>query len=335
MAGAESVHVDAHGLRHADGVGQLDFSSVGKARGHDVLCDVTAHIGGAAIHFAGILAAEGATAVAGRAAVGVHNDFPARQAAVAHRTANDKAASGIDEELGVGVNQFFRQSVADDQLFDFCVNGDVADSLIMLGGDHHGFDALHFIAVVFHGDLALAVRAQPGQGFFLADLRQAPRKAMGILQGRGHQFRRFAGGVAEHQSLVPGATGVHTQGDIGALSVERYHHCTGSGVESLVAMVVADISHDIAHELGHRDIGLGGHLPCHHHQPCGQKGFAGHAAIGVILERGVQNRIRYLVCHLVGMPFCNAFRCEKMLACRGHAPTPYPGCGSWPRSPSA
>ena len=52
----------------------------------------------------GVLAGEAAAAVAGRAAVGVHDDLPAGEAAVAHGAADDKAAGGVDEEAGLAVD---------------------------------------------------------------------------------------------------------------------------------------------------------------------------------------------------------------------------------------
>ena len=41
------VHMHAHGLGHADGVGQLHLAATGKPGGHDVLCHIAGGIGGA------------------------------------------------------------------------------------------------------------------------------------------------------------------------------------------------------------------------------------------------------------------------------------------------
>ena len=45
-AGAERVHEYGHGLRDADGVGQLDLASVGQARGDDIFRDISCCISG-------------------------------------------------------------------------------------------------------------------------------------------------------------------------------------------------------------------------------------------------------------------------------------------------
>ena len=48
---AEGVDVDAHGLRVADGVGELHFAAVCEAGGYDIFRDIAAHVGCAAVHF--------------------------------------------------------------------------------------------------------------------------------------------------------------------------------------------------------------------------------------------------------------------------------------------
>ena len=86
----------AHRLGNADGVGQLHFAAVGQSGGHDVLGDVPGHVGRAAVDLGGVLAAEGPAAVPGPAAVGVDDDLPPGQAAVAVRAAHHEPAGGVD-----------------------------------------------------------------------------------------------------------------------------------------------------------------------------------------------------------------------------------------------
>ena len=77
-----------------DGIRQRDLTAVGKMGGDHVFGNVPRHVCAAAIHLGGILAAERTAAVAGIAAVGVHDDLAARQAGVALRAAHNKAAAG-------------------------------------------------------------------------------------------------------------------------------------------------------------------------------------------------------------------------------------------------
>ena len=48
---AEGVDHDGDGLRHADGIGDLDLHAIGEACRHEVFCYVTGHIGRASVHF--------------------------------------------------------------------------------------------------------------------------------------------------------------------------------------------------------------------------------------------------------------------------------------------
>ena len=84
------------GSANADRIGQLHLAAIGQPRGHDVLGDVAGHVGGTAVDLGRILAAERAATVAAPAAVGVDDDLPAGQAAVAVRAADHEAAGRVD-----------------------------------------------------------------------------------------------------------------------------------------------------------------------------------------------------------------------------------------------
>ena len=101
LSGAEGVHQHRDRLGHADGVSNLHLAVVGQTGGHHVLGDVAGGVGGGAIHLGGILTRESAAAVTGVAAVGVHDDLTAGQTCITGRAADDEAAGGVDEELGV------------------------------------------------------------------------------------------------------------------------------------------------------------------------------------------------------------------------------------------
>ena len=83
----------------ADRVGDLDLAAIREAGGDDVLGHVAGRVGGRAVDLGGVLAREGAAAVAGGAAVGVDDDLAAGQAGVAHRAADHELAGRVDEEV--------------------------------------------------------------------------------------------------------------------------------------------------------------------------------------------------------------------------------------------
>src|ERR1035437_2682781 len=87
--GAEGLHQHRHRLDHPDGVRHLDLALGRHARGDDVLGDPVSAVGRAAVDLGWILAAEGAAAVAGVAAVAVHDDLAPGQASIPLGAADD------------------------------------------------------------------------------------------------------------------------------------------------------------------------------------------------------------------------------------------------------
>ena len=76
--GTKGVHFDRSGILDADGVGQLDFASLGQSSFHQVLGHVAGHVGRRAVDFGGVLPTERPTTVAAHSTVGVHDDFSSR-----------------------------------------------------------------------------------------------------------------------------------------------------------------------------------------------------------------------------------------------------------------
>jgi hypothetical protein len=108
---AERVDVDADRIRVANRVGELHFAALRELGSHDVLCNPTTHVGGAAIDLRGILARERATAVTAHAAVRIDDDLASGEAGVTLRSADDEAAGWIDEELGLVVEELRGQDL--------------------------------------------------------------------------------------------------------------------------------------------------------------------------------------------------------------------------------
>ena len=92
LLGAEGLDHQRDRVGDADRVGDLDLAAVGEPGGDHVLGHVARHVGGRAVDLRGVLAGEGAAAVAGHAAVGVDDDLAAGQAGVADRARRSRTA---------------------------------------------------------------------------------------------------------------------------------------------------------------------------------------------------------------------------------------------------
>ena len=194
----------------------------------------------------------------------------------------------------------------------------------MLGGDHDGGAAQHAaVGVIFHGDLALAVGAQPGELAALARLGQAAAELVGHGDGRGHQLGGLVAGIAEHHTLVAGPHQVQgvgvaallhliglvdAHGDVGGLLVDGGHNGAGAVIEAVGRVGVADALHGLPGNGG--DVGVvgGGDLAHDHDHAGGGEGLTGHMGGGIAGQDIVQNGVGNLVAYLVGMPLGNGLR---------------------------
>src|SRR4029077_7407911 len=93
--GPEALDVDAHRMRHADGVRHLDLAAVGEVGCDDVLRDVTGRVGGGTIDLRRVLAGERSASVRSSATVRVDDDLASCQAGVAHRPADDELSRRV------------------------------------------------------------------------------------------------------------------------------------------------------------------------------------------------------------------------------------------------
>ena len=176
----KGIDEDADRLGNTDGVSELHFAAISQTGGDDVFGDIARHVSGRAIDLRRIFAAECAAAVTSHAAVGVDDDLAAGQAGIAHRTANYEAAGGIDVVLRVFIEQVRGNDGLDNVLQNIGAQFVVANGLGMLGRDHDGIDALHFVlGVVFHGDLGFSVGTKVRAGSVLADFRKFWRELVG------------------------------------------------------------------------------------------------------------------------------------------------------------
>ena len=181
-------------------------------------------------------------------------------------------------------------------------------------------------ALVFDGDLRLAVRAQVRQLAGLADLGQATRHAVGEGDRQRHQLGGLAAGEPEHHPLVAGAElegrrcvvadlerRVDPLRDVRRLALDRDERAAGLVVESVVGPGIADVADGVADDRLEVDVGVGRDLAEHQHEAGRGGGLAGDSRVGVLADDRVQDGVRHLVAHLVGMTLGDGFRGEQVL----------------------
>ena len=321
LAGAERLNKHAHGMRNADGVGELDLALVGKARGHNVLSDIARGVSGTAVDLRRVLAGECAAAVRGAAAVGVDDDLAAGQAAVALRAADDEAAGRVNINLGVLVHQLRGNGRLDDKLDH--VLADLLKRRLrrVLGGEDDRVDADGLAAlVVLDRHLRLAVGTEIVDKALLAHVGQLLCHLMGKGDRERHELRGLGAGVAEHHALVARAVVelaraaflifkgvVDAHRDIAALLVDVRDNAAGVTVKAVLRAVIADVADDVARDLRDVDIAARGDLAHDVDKAGGDGRLAGHAAVGVFFKDRVEHRIGDLVADLVGMPLGDGF----------------------------
>ncbi len=169
------------------------------------------------------------------------------------------------------------------------------------------------VVLVAQGNLALGVRAQPWQLAALAHLGLSFHQAMRVRDRRRHQDIGFIGGIAEHQPLIARTLlafvlAVDPLGDVGRLLADNIEYAATRAVEAHLRGVIADVEHGLAHDRLHIHPGAGRDLAGDDHDAGLDQRFAGHPALRVRRENGVEHRIRDLVGDLVGVAFRHRFR---------------------------
>jgi len=321
LAGAEGINVNADRFANADGVGELYFALLGEASSDDVLGNVASHVSSAAIDLGWVLAAESATAVTAPTAVGIDDDLTTGQAAVTVRTANDELAGGVDVVLDLALDEVLWQFWLDD-LFDHVVlDLFLRDRRTVLRRDNHRVDANRLLAIVFDGDLALAIGTKPVDFTLLASFRQAIEDAVRQSNREWHELWGFVGGKTEHQTLVASAdifasvsVVIHAHGDVRALAVQTNFDGAGCCIEADVVVGVADFLDDLTGNLLEIDVGLGGDFTSEAAEVGGYQGFASDAAVRILSEDRIQNAVGNLIRQLVRMPHADRFTREQKLS---------------------
>ena len=317
FSGPESIHHDRRRFRDADRIRDLNFAAICEAGGHDVLGHITRRVSGRAIDLGWILAGERAAAVARKSAVGVDNDLAASEAAVADGTADDEPPGRIDVELGALVQPFLRQH----RQHDFFHHGFAqlfgADVVAVLGGEHDGLDADGLVVFITQRDLALGIRPKPGELAALAHLGLFLDEAVRERDRSGHQHVRFVRGETEHQALVASALlafvlAIHAHRDVRRLLADDVQHAAARAVEAHLGAVVADVEHRLADQRFDVHPGIRGDFARDDDDARLDQGFAGDATALVLLQDGVEHRVRNLIGDLVRMTFRHGLGGEQI-----------------------
>ena len=149
---------------------------------------------------------------------------------------------------------------------------------------------------------------------------------------RRHQLGRLVAGVAEHDALVArallggllalGLLRIHALRDVGRLRGEDVLHENLVRVENVVVVHVADLADGIADDLHVIELRLGGDLAADDGDVALHIGLAGHAALRVLRQAGVEHGVGNRVGDLVGVAFADGFGGKNEAT--GHARD---GCG--------
>ena len=184
-------------------------------------------------------------------------------------------------------------------------------------------------ALVLDGDLGLAVGPQEVELSVAARLGEALDEAVREREGQRHQLLGLAHGVAEHQSLVAGAAGVHALGDVRRLRVDRGDDRAGLVVESELRARVADLLDRVPDDRRKVDVSLGRDLAGDEGESRRDEGLAGHAARGIVAEHRVQDRVGDLVGDLVRVTLGHRLGGEVVSAVLEHRLS-FEKCGGCP-----
>ncbi len=297
-ARTESVHVHANGFGNADGVSDLHLALAGKASSDDVLGNVARVVTSAAIDLGRVLAREGAAAVTAHAAVAVDDDLSARETAITHRPAHNKAPCGVDVKLGALVDEALWDHLVDDQFHHCFFELRVLHALAVLRADDHGVHAHGLAIQVLEGDLGFAVGAEEVDLLLVTDGRQLFGELVCEIDGHRHELGGLVAGVTEHEALIASAllfvqalSDIDALRDVWALLLYGREHGAGGAVKPGGAGVVADVEYGFACDGWDVDPGAGGDLASDHkHAGLGQ-GFAGDARMLVLRENRVEDSV--------------------------------------------
>ena len=220
-----------------------------------------------------------------------------------------KRPVGIDVVLGVGIQHLRGQGRLDDVLQDVGAQLFVGDRLGVLASKPPPRRCGGLVVlVVLNCDLGFAIGPEVRKSAISADFAQAVGQLVRQRNRGRHVVGILVGGIAEHHALVAGAAGVHAHGDVARLLVDAGDDRAGVGVETVEGVVVADGGDHAAHQRLEIDISFGGDFAGNDDQAGGRERLAGHPAVRIFLDAGIEDGVGNLVGNLVRVTFGHAIR---------------------------
>src|SRR5712692_10961579 len=201
-AGTEGLDMDGHRSCDADGVGYLNFATVGKPGGNDVFRYVTRGISGGTVDLRRIFAGKCTAAVTRHTAVSIDNDLTAGKPAIADRAADHEPAGGVNEVFRAFIQPGSGQHRFNDFFNHRFFKARVFNIRRVLGRQYYRVAATAFALFITNSDLRFRVRTQPRQASAAAHLRLALHQLMRIHDRHRHQYLGFIGSITEHQPLI-------------------------------------------------------------------------------------------------------------------------------------
>ena len=193
----------------------------------------------------------------------------------------------------------------------------------MLGGNHHRvqMDGISNL-VIFHCHLGFAIRQKAVNGPGFPCQCQRSRQPVCQHHRQREQFWSFITGVSHHDALVACSQlqGGKILRNTPPFFQRVVHPCRN--VRTLAADQRLDdkISGIITHPGQHFPGNPGnlrfpqtGDFSGDDEVPAGNHHLAGHAGKGVMRKTGIQHTVGDEVAQFVRMPFCNRFRCVKLI----------------------
>ena len=253
------------------------------------------------------------------AAIGIDDDLTSRQTGVPVGAANDELTRGVDIVLDVESEEIEHFLAAylllytgyqdvDDIVLDACQHLLVLVKFVVLGRDDDGVDTLgHTCVTILHGDLALRVGTQVSHHLtLLADVGQRAHDKVGQVERDGHVRLRLISGVAEHHALVAGTLlllvgTIDATVDVLALLVDGTEDAARVAVELVLRLRITDALDGVTGNGLQVDIHLAADLAHENNLTGRDKRLAGHTGMRVVSQELVENSVRDLVGHLVGM----------------------------------
>ena len=101
--------------------------------------------------------------------------------------------------------------------------------------------------------------------------------------------------------------------DIGGLRLDSHQHIAGLGIEAGLKIVITDAASGIARNLDEVGMRAAGDFSGQHDESGFGQGFQRDAGVGVFGNQRIENSIRNLIAHLVGMAFVDRLRREQKI----------------------